>query len=178
MWSLAAHVAMAAVLTFGGTVQLIPQIRERAIWLHRLNGRVFMIAAIAAAIAGLGLQWIRGTGFHSADISLVESLGTTLDAILILAFAALAWRAVLAKNIDVHQRFATRLFLVVNGVWFLRVGYMAWAVLTQGALRVLHFFTFWSYGAFLVPLAIYELYWRAKTGSAFAHARWPARSSP
>lgn len=162
-----AHVLLAAVLTLGGTLQLIPQIRTYAIWLHRLNGRLFLIAATAAAIAGLYLQWIRGTALRS-ETGLVSAYATTLDGVLILLFAALAYRAARAKRIDVHQRWATRLFLVVNGVWFLRVGYMAWVVLTQGVFRGFPFFTYWSYGAFLVPLAIYELYWRAKAGPPLA----------
>ncbi len=157
-----AHVLIAAVLTFGGTLQLVPQIRERVIAVHRWNGRIFLGAAIAAASAGLYLQWVRGTALHSKE-GLVEALGTTLNGVLIFAFVGLAWRAVRAKNIDSHQRWATRLFLVVNGVWFLRVGFRAWMVLTAGAFGGQPFFRFWSFGAYLFPLAVYELYWRAKT---------------
>jgi uncharacterized membrane protein len=157
----AAHVMLAAVLTFGGALQLIPQIREHAIAFHRWNGRVFLSAAVAAALAGLYLQWIRGTGLR-APTGLAATLGTTLSGVLILAFAALAWRAVRAGNIDAHQRWATRLFLVVNGVWFLRVGFNAWMLSTRGALGTQTFFTIWSFGCYLLPLFVYQCYRHAR----------------
>ena len=163
----AAHMALAIVLTFGGALQLVPQIRNRVIAFHRWNGRIFLIAALAAAVGGLYLQWVRGTGLR-APTGLVSSLGITLNAALIIAFAGLAWRAVRAKNIDAHQRWATRLFLVVNGVWFLRVGLRAWMTLTDGSFSGQFFFSFWSFGCYLLPLAVYELYLRAKTAAASA----------
>jgi hypothetical protein len=39
-----AHVLMAAVLTLGGTLQLVPQIRARLIAFHIWLGRVFLVA--------------------------------------------------------------------------------------------------------------------------------------
>lgn len=160
----AAHVLIAGVLTFGGALQLVPQIRARAIAFHRWNGRLFLLAAIAAASGGLYLEWVRGAALASEGTALVEAAGLTLNAVLILAFAGLAWRAVRAKHIAAHQRWATRLFLVVNGVWLMRVGVAAWTLLTPyGAMP---FFTFWSFGAYLVPLAVYELYLRAQKGAA------------
>src|SRR5262245_39567802 len=45
-----AHVLLAAIIALGGTLQLIPQIRARALPFHRWNGRVFVITAIAAAL--------------------------------------------------------------------------------------------------------------------------------
>src|SRR5262245_49032807 len=37
----AAHALLAAYMAFGGTLQLVPQIRKRAMTLHRWNGRIF-----------------------------------------------------------------------------------------------------------------------------------------
>jgi uncharacterized membrane protein len=150
-----AHVALAAILTFGGALQLFPQIRSRAIVFHRLNGRLFVLAAIAAAAGGLYLIWVRGTGMKSG---LAESISITLNGLFIFACAGLAWRAARRKDIPAHQRWATRLFLVVNGVWFLRVGLMAWRLVTQGAFGMEPFFTIWNFGSYLAPLALYELY--------------------
>src|SRR5262245_60254234 len=39
----AAHVMLAAVVTVGGALQLIPRIRARAIAVHRWNGRAVML---------------------------------------------------------------------------------------------------------------------------------------
>ncbi len=161
----AAHVVLAAVLTFGGALQLVPQIRQRALAVHRWNGRLFMVAALAAGLNGLYLEWIRGTGLR-APTGTPSAVAIMLNAALILTFAVLAWRAVLGKDIPAHQRWATRLFMVVNGTWFMRVGMRAWMVLTGGAFDTLNFFSFWSFAAYLLPLAVYELYLRAKAAAA------------
>lgn len=159
-----AHVLAAAVLTLGGTLQIVPQIRARAIGFHRWNGYLFMLAAIAGALGGLYLEWVRGTGLRSPT-GLPAALGVTLNAILIFAFTAIAWRAVRHRNIDAHRVWATRLFLVVNGTWFMRVGFRAWMALTGGAFGAQTFFHFWSFAAYLLPLAVYELYLRARAAA-------------
>ena len=55
------HVLMAAILTIGGILQLLPAVRARVPALHRWNGRVFVVTAIAAALGGLWLVWVRGS---------------------------------------------------------------------------------------------------------------------
>jgi uncharacterized membrane protein len=165
----AVHVMAAAVLTLSGALQLAPQIRRKSLLFHRWNGRVFMAAAVGAALAGLYLQWIRGTAFR-AETGLASILGTTLDGFLILAFAALAWRAARARDIGRHQRCATRLFLVANGTWFLRVGWRAFRLLTGGLFDPTVFFNFWSFGAYLLPLGLYEIYLAVRIGRPAAKA--------
>lgn len=153
----ASHILMAAIITLGGAIQLIPWIRARAIGLHRWNGRVFMLSAITASLAGLYIVWIRhggsGDGVNNASIS--------LNAALILMFAGLAWRAAATRNIAAHRRWAMRAFMVTNGVFFLRFGFGGWIVITQAAPSALtfHVFAFLSY---LLPLALTELYFRAR----------------
>jgi hypothetical protein len=163
----AAHVIAAAAVTFAGTLQLVPWIRERAIAFHRWNGRVFMTAALAGALGGLYLEWIRGTGLR-APTGLPSAFGVTLNAVLILAFVVLAWQAARDRNIGAHRVWAVRLFRVVNGTWFMRVGYRAWSALTDGGIDGFPFFSYWSFAAYLLPLAVYELYLRAKTSSPLA----------
>lgn len=51
----ATHVFLAAIIAFGGALQLIPQIRERAIFVHRWNGRLFLLTALGVSIDGLYL---------------------------------------------------------------------------------------------------------------------------
>ena len=157
------HVLMAAILTFGGILQLWPALRRRAAGFHRWNGRVFVAAATVAATGGLWLVWIRGSRLGWASAT-----GITLNALLILVFIALAWRAARARDFATHQRWAMRAFLVVSGVWFLRVGMMAFALIGIGGLglpksRAQDFFAVWSFGSTLVPLLVYELYRRAKS---------------
>jgi len=154
----ATHVGLAAILTLGGLLQLLPALRRAAPTLHRWIGRIFMVAALAAAIGGTALTWLR----HTADSSLINDIAITGNAVAILICAIFAWRAALRRNFASHQAWATRLFLVVSGVWFLRVGMIAWGIASQG-WGMATFFDVWIFGAYLVPLAGYELYRRSKT---------------
>ena len=158
----AAHVLMAAVITFGATLQLIPQIRARAISFHRWNGRLFIVTAFAISLAGLFLTWSR------ENIGLASDLAISLNAVLIMFCAAQTFGFALARDIATHRRWALRTFLLVNGVWFLRVGMMLWAILTQGSETLNEpFFIFWTFGSYLLPLAVLELYfWTQERGGA------------
>lgn len=156
----AVHVLLAAVVTFSGLMQLVPALRRRAPALHRWNGRVFLVTAVVMALGGLWLTWGRGT-----YLSLISAVAVSVDGALILIFGTLAWRTAVRRDFQAHRRWAMRAFLAVNGVWFLRVGLMAWAIATGGmgmnrtlsgpADVVLQF------GAYLIPLAVFEAYLRA-----------------
>lgn len=166
----AVHVLLAAVVTVGGLLQLIPAVRRRAPWLHRWIGRVFFSVAIVMALGGLWLTWVRQT-----YLSLVSAVAVSIDGVLILAFAVIAWRSALIGNFAAHRRWAMRAFMVVNGVWFLRVGIMFWALISGGmgmndslsgpADTVIQF------GAYLIPLAVLELYFFAQDSDSLPTKR-------
>jgi Predicted membrane protein (DUF2306). len=155
------------ILIVGGAAQLIPRLRQRAPRFHRWNGRIYVVAAFAASLAGLYLLWVRGT---IGD--LIQHLGVTLNAILIMLFAILAVRAAKSRRIDAHRRWALRLFLVVNGVWFFRVGLFLSFALNHGPFGFNPdtfrgpFITFLSFAQSLLPLAVLELYLRAQDAEA------------
>lgn len=159
----ASHILMAAIITLGGTMQLIPWIRARTIAVHRWNGRVFMLAAITASLGGLYVVWIRQGG--SGDS--LSHTSISLNAALILLFAALAWRAAATRNIAAHRRWAMRTFMVTNGVFFLRFGFGAWIVITQAEPSSLTFQIF-AFSSYLAPLALTELYFVAKESGPLA----------
>ncbi|UKK83456.1 DUF2306 domain-containing protein [Sphingopyxis sp. BSN-002] len=156
----AAHVLMAAVITFGGLVQLVPAIRSRWPAVHRWNGRLYLLSALALALGGLWLTWGRGTW-----LNLIGAFGISLDALLILAFAAMAYRTARARRFADHRRWALRLFAVASAVWFMRVGYMAWGIASGGAgigkAMDGPFDIFLAFANSLLPLAVTELYLRA-----------------
>ena len=161
-----AHMLMAAVVTFGGTLQLVPQFRRRAPGLHRWIGRIFLVAAIGAALGGIWMIWVR-----QATLGTANSYGTTGNALLILAFSSLAWRAALQHDFARHRRWAMRTFIVANGVWFLRVGAIGVGAAAMGlGLEIDQdaFFNVMLFACYLVPLAILELYFLAQTGGAAA----------
>jgi hypothetical protein len=157
----AAHVLLASAVTFCGLFQLVPQIRARAPAVHRWIGRAFLATAGLGAASGLYMTWVRGVttnGFGTA--------GITLDAALILGFGALAWRAALRRDFVHHRKWAMRTLMAANGVFFIRVGFIAYAViagvLTGGKPAIGPFFDVWSFGSYLVPLAGLELWFRAR----------------
>ena len=158
----AAHVLLAAVITFGGALQLIPQIRARFISVHRWNGRLFLMTAIAGAVSGLYMIWVRGS-----RANFTAGFATSVDAVLIIAFAILAWRSVLAREIASHRRWALRTYIAANGVWFQRVGIFAWMVSHHTSVGMTKHFDgwfdlSWAFGCYLLPLAVLELYLRVK----------------
>jgi uncharacterized membrane protein len=169
----AAHALLAAVIALGGALQIVPQIRARALAFHRWNGRVFLVTAVGLSVSGLYMVWVRG-----ATPSVVGRISTSLNAVLILAFAAVAWRAARRREMSVHRRWALRLYLVANAQWFIRVGVMAW-VLVNRAVGVKAgfngpFLYFADFACYLLPLAVLELYLRAQDkagpGGRFAMA--------
>jgi uncharacterized membrane protein len=158
----ATHVLLAIVVTFGGALQLIPQIRARWIALHRWNGRLFLVTAVAGALSGLYMIWVRGS-----RANVTAGLATSLAAGLIIAFAWQAWRAARSREIAVHRRWALRTFIVANTVWFQRIGIFGWIIANHGTPGMSNRFDGWfdigwEFGCWLLPLAVLELYLRTK----------------
>jgi hypothetical protein len=152
----AAHVMLAIAITLGGTLQLLPQIRARAVWLHRWNGRIFLSLSIVVSLAGFYMVWLR----QGATPEL-HNLSISFNGALILIFAALAWRAGAARDIPSHRRWALRTLMVVNGVFFLRLLFSGWLLLTQSEPSATMFYAFEA-ASFLLPLAILEFYLHAR----------------
>lgn len=163
--SVVAHLLLAFVITVGGPLQLIPRIRTKAPAFHRWNGRIYIATAITISLGGLYMVWARGVfgGF-------VNQVAISLNAVLIIVFAAIAVRYAIARDITTHRRWALRLFIAVSGVWFYRVGIMAW-ILGNGAPVGITanldgpFDRFIAFGNFLLPLAVLELYLRVRERS-------------
>lgn len=157
----AAHALGAGMVALGGALQFLPFVRNRWPRFHRINGRVFLSVVTALSLSGCYLVWVRHT---SPDLR--NAIGTTINGVLILTFAGLTLRHALARRIDIHQRWALRLFLVSNGQWFLRIGVFGYFVasMTLGRRPSFSdpFLQFWVYGCYLVPLAVAEAYLRAR----------------
>lgn len=170
--ALVVHLFIAFTITVGGTLQLIPYIRRVAPVFHRWNGRLYMVTAYITSIAALYMVWTRdGIGGPINDIAI------TINALLIVAFATLAWRSAMRRDFDAHNRWALRLFFVVNGVWFMRVMYGFIIMLAQGQppgvgnnmdgpvdIAI-------AFATYLLPLAVVQLYfWAKRAGSVSKYA--------
>jgi Tetratricopeptide repeat len=100
------------------------------------------------------------------DVSQHVAFG--INGVLIMVCAAMAWRYAMARDFKTHRRWALRLFLVVGGVWFFRVGLMFWLFLNKGPVGFDPttfkgpFVTFLSFAQYLLPLAVLEIYLRTQ----------------
>ncbi len=162
------HLVLALVIMFAGSMQLIPQIRRQAPWLHRWTGRSYITAALLASFGGLYLVWVRGTVGDNA-----QHVGSTLNATLIVLFGVLAWRAARARDFGAHRKWALRLFLVASGVWFFRVGLMFTLLVFQRPVGfdpktfTGPFLTFLTFAESLLPLLVLEGYlWGQRRATA------------
>jgi Predicted membrane protein (DUF2306)/Tetratricopeptide repeat len=162
-FAVAMHLASAVAIMLSGGVQLMPAVRSRFPVFHRWNGRIYMLAAVALSGAGVYMHWIRGS---VGDV--IQKVGGSLNALLIWLFAAVALRYALAHDFRTHRRWALRLFIVVSGSWFYRIALFLSFLIFKGPIGFDPttfqgpFLTFMAFANYLFPLAILEIYLRAK----------------
>lgn len=162
--ALGAHLLLAAILSFGGPLQLVPWIRQRLPAVHRWTGRVYVPAAFVAGLTGLYLSLSGRKVVGDAS----QHAGMVVNGLLILVAAVMAWRTAMSRDFGAHARWALRLFLLVSGVWFFRVGMMFWLAVNGGPVGfdpksfTGPFLTFLAFAQYLLPLALAEAYLRAR----------------
>lgn len=159
----AIHLAFAALITGGGLLQLTTGVRRWFPRFHRWNGRVYLVSAFVMGLGGLAMVW---TGTNVGDLS--QHIAISINAVLIMLCAVMVLRHALARRFALHRRWALRLFLVVSGVWFFRIGLTFWILVNQGpvgfdpdtftgpALTAI------AFAQYLLPLAILQLYFHAQ----------------
>lgn len=161
------HLLFGALITFGGLLQMIPKVRTRFPRFHRWNGRLYMLSAVVMSIGGFYIAWGRGEAS--------SGYATSINGLIILVCAALATRYARSRDFVRHQPWATRLFLAVSGVWFLRVFVMMWVLFfgpdglgakLDGPVGV-----GLNYAQFIAPLLLFELYRFAQRSKSSA-VRW------
>lgn len=160
--ALVSHVIFAAAIHGLGPLQFIPHIRRISPRLHRLAGRLFLVAAMTASLSGLYIVWVRGT-----DEGWLADVTNTLIAVCVFFFGTMALHHAMAREFDAHRRWALRLFLAANAVWFIRI-----ALFATGSIFMLTGVSFETYSSqviavihiakLLVPLGLLELYFRAQ----------------
>lgn len=162
-FAVAIHLFLAVIIHIGGPLQLVPQIRARFPDFHRWTGRIYLPTAVIISIVGLYMVWFRGA---VGDFG--QHIAISLNGVLIIIFAGIALRYALRYDIATHRRWALRLFIVVSGVWFFRIGFMLWIVINGGPAGfdpktfTGPFLSFWAFADYLLPLAVLELYLRAR----------------
>jgi hypothetical protein len=158
-FALLLHLSLVVVVMVGGLLQLIPAIRRRWPAFHRWTGRAYLASVLIVTIGGLALKLTR----EPVATPLTE-LATKVNAVVILGFAAMAFHRARARQIASHRRWALRLFLAASGVWFVRILWAFWRTIANGigVGPVDGLFTVISFGQFVLPLLVLELYFRAR----------------
>lgn len=163
--AVALHLLFASAILLLGTLQLVPSLRRRWPAFHRWSGRVYLVAVLAMSAGGLIMLYTRPTG--AAQIQKIAMVGNVA---LMVVFAACALVQAQARRIDAHRRWALRLYVTALGAWFFRVGLMFWVTANQGPAgfdpKTFQgpFIVFLTFAQYLLPLAILELYLRARDG--------------
>ncbi len=161
--SIMVHLLLAALVNIGGPLQIIPQVRRRWPRFHRWTGRAYIIAGFLISLSGIYLVWVRGSVGVMAD-----HISITINALLIMAFAALTIRFARKRQLTQHRKWALRLFMVMSGVWFFRLGVMLWLLIHQAPVGfdpntfTGPFLTAMNFAQYLLPLAILQLFFWAK----------------
>jgi tetratricopeptide (TPR) repeat protein len=149
-----------------GTLQLIPGIRARAPSVHRWTGRLYILSAFTISLAGLYMMWFRGT---IGDLS--QHLGNSGLALFIMLCAFMAIRQARARKFESHRRWAIRLFIVVSASLFIRASIILPTMIAGGPVgfdpvtSTGPLLTFVAFAQYLVPLALFEIYLRARNGA-------------
>ena len=158
------HLLFATFVIVGGALQLVPMVRRRWPVFHRWNGRAYLLSALVASAAGLYMLWVRGVAGGDAS----QHIAISINALLSIGFVGMAYHHARARRIDVHRRWALRLYLTVLGAWFFRIGLMFWILVNQGPAGfdpktfTGPFITILSFAQYLLPLAALQLYFHAQ----------------
>lgn len=166
------HMFFAVIVMGLGPLQFVPGIRNRFPKFHRWNGRTYLCSVCLASLGGLIMIWTRGTVG-----GIPQHTAMSIISILILVFAFLTIRYALKRRFDIHRLWAFRLFLVASAVWFYRLGLMFWIGINGGPvgfdMKTFEgpFLTFLAFAQFLLPLAMLELYFYAKSKHSGIYSR-------
>jgi hypothetical protein len=154
------HIMLAFIITLGGPLQFIPYFRKKGSSFHRWNGRIHIITAILISAGALYLVWSRSEHLGG----LYARIAVSSNGLLIIVFAIMTWITAIQGKFDIHRKWAIRTYIVVCGVWFIRIGYGTWFLITGFTVPGVSedmtgpFDRFLSFGSYLIPLLFTEAY--------------------
>lgn len=115
---IAAHFLAGGIILMLGCLQLLPTVRRRYPAIHRISGRIYVLACLLAAVGGLLFIALKGT-----IGGLVMDIGFTGYGLLMFLAAIQTARYARKKDFKRHRAWALRLFALAIGSWLYRMDY-------------------------------------------------------
>jgi hypothetical protein len=125
--SIGLHFATGGIILMLGSIQLMEAVRVRYSAFHRWVGRIYVGAALLAAVGGLTFIVLKGTVGGT-----VMNIGFGLYGALMFLAAVQTIRHARGGRIDQHRAWALRLYALAIGSWLYRMDYGFWLLLTGG----------------------------------------------
>lgn len=94
------HILAGGIALMVGWSQFIPQWRSRYLVVHRVLGRIYVVAVIVSATAAIAIAPFSSTGT-------IASIGFGSLGVIWLATTILAWRSIHQRNWQQHERLMT-----------------------------------------------------------------------
>ncbi|PHI18406.1 hypothetical protein CEQ90_18055 [Lewinellaceae bacterium SD302] len=166
---IAIHFLAGGIILILGCLQLVDRVRVKYPRVHRIVGRVYVMAALAAALGGLVFIALKGTIGGTVMNAAFTGYG------LLMGLAAIQTvRYARAADFVRHRAWAIRLFALAIGSWLYRMGYgfyIGFSDQTGHTADFTGWFDYFMDFAFYLPnLAIAQLFiirrswYRQKTG--------------
>lgn len=120
------HFAAGGIILILGCIQLVKSVRVKYPMIHRIIGRIYVAASIAAALGGLVFIFAKGTiGGLIMDIGFAGyGVLTFVAAVATIYFAR-------SGKMEQHRAWAIRLFALAIGSWLYRMDYGFWFMVTD-----------------------------------------------
>ena len=156
------HMLLGGMVMVLAPLQLVSRLRTRYPRVHRITGRVVVIASILVALGGLTYIAARGT-----IAGPLMDVGFAVYGGLVLVAATQAMRHARDGTIEIHSQWALRLLVLVMASMIFRVHYVLWYILTDGLWsneQLTGPFDRVQYFAFYLPyLAVLEVWIRRRS---------------
>ena len=108
------HVIGGGIALIVGSFQFFPKLRNRRISLHRILGRIYVIACILSGIAGLGIAFFSTGGY-------ITKVGFLLLAITWLYTTSQAYLTIKQKKVMAHKEWMIRSYTMTFAAVLLRL---------------------------------------------------------
>lgn len=115
---IALHFLAGGIILVLGCIQLLEGVRKKYPSLHRISGRVYVLACLLAAVGGLVFVVLKGTIGGT-----MMNIGFAGYGILMLLAAVQTIRFARGKDFSRHRAWALRLFALAIGSWLYRMDY-------------------------------------------------------